>query len=84
VLLAVPALVRGHLKRPFTNAACNGLFLFLVFHEIGAHYTYSEVPYDQWAIAIFGRSVNEIFGWQRNHYDRLVHFSYGLLLTRAA
>ena len=60
------------------------LFVFFVLHAIGAHYTYSEVPYDAWAQALTGSSVGEVFGWQRNHYDRLVHFLYGLLVTPAA
>ncbi len=57
------------------------IFLFLSLHEIGAHYTYAEVPYDSWARALTGRSVSEFLGWERNHFDRLVHFSYGLLLA---
>src|SRR5690606_4762451 len=28
-----------------------------------------------------GISINELFGWQRNNYDRVVHFCYGLLLA---
>ncbi|MCP4727581.1 MAG: DUF2238 domain-containing protein, partial [bacterium] len=27
------------------------------------------------------RTLNSIFGLERNHYDRLVHFNYGLLLA---
>lgn len=57
------------------------IFLFLVLHEVGAHYTYSEVPYDEWFRTLTGRTLNERLGWERNHYDRLVHFSYGLLLA---
>ena len=49
------------------------IFLFLCLHEVGAHYTYSETP--------FGDAVTNFFGWERNHYDRLVHFSFGLLLA---
>ncbi|MGH7179404.1 MAG: DUF2238 domain-containing protein, partial [Tepidisphaeraceae bacterium] len=48
---------------------------------IGAHYTYSLVPYNQWTKSVFGRELNDIFGFSRNHYDRLVHFSFGLLLA---
>ena len=48
---------------------------------IGAHYTSSEVPYDQWARALTGHSISEFFGWERNHYDRFVHFSYGFLFA---
>lgn len=57
------------------------IFLFLVVHEIGAHYTYSEVPYDDWSRALVGVSINELFGFQRNHFDRLEHFFYGALLA---
>ncbi len=57
------------------------VFLFLCVHEIGAHYTYSEVPYDRWAQALIGTTVSEIFGFTRNHFDRLEHFFYGALLA---
>lgn len=57
--------------------------VFLLIHIIGARYLYSYVPYDDWTQHIFGISLNELFGWQRNMYDRLVHFSYGLLLFSA-
>jgi len=57
------------------------IFVFLSVHEIGAHYTYSEVPYDRWAEALFGVTINEIFGFTRNHFDRLEHLFYGALLA---
>jgi putative membrane protein len=57
------------------------IFVFLLLHEIGAHYTYAQVPYDLWFARLTGTSLNELFGWERNHYDRLVHFLYGLLLA---
>jgi putative membrane protein len=57
------------------------LFLFLCLHEVGAHYTYSEVPYDQWFQSLFGVTLNSLLGWERNNFDRVVHFSYGLLLA---
>jgi putative membrane protein len=50
-------------------------------HELGAHYTYAKVPYNTWTQAIFGNSLNSILGWERNHFDRLVHFSYGFFLA---
>tara|TARA_A100001391_G_scaffold197792_4_gene178532 strand:+ start:152 stop:778 length:627 start_codon:yes stop_codon:yes gene_type:complete len=55
--------------------------LFLVLHEIGAHYTYSQVPYDAWARQLAGFSIDELLGWQRNQYDRVLHFLYGVLLV---
>src|SRR5205823_1338866 len=42
-------------------------------HATGAHYTYAKVPLGFW--------LKDVFGLQRNHFDRLVHFSFGLLLT---
>jgi putative membrane protein len=57
------------------------IFIFLLIHEIGAHYTYAKVPYDEWFMSLFGTSLNELLGWERNNFDRVVHFSYGLLLA---
>lgn len=47
--------------------------LFMCLHLIGTHYTYSEVP--------FGETLQYWVGAERNMYDRLVHFAYGLLLA---
>ncbi len=66
---------------PLSRVSYTLIFLFLCLHEVGAHYTYSLVPYNEWTQALFGRSLNEVMGWERNHFDRLVHFSYGLLLA---
>lgn len=57
------------------------IFLFLCLHEVGAHYTYAEVPYDAWCRFLTGTSFNELVGWERNNFDRVVHFGYGLLLA---
>lgn len=57
--------------------------LFLLIHIVGARYLYSYVPYDDWTQQLFNIELNTLFGWQRNMYDRLVHFSYGLLLFSA-
>ena len=56
----------------------------MCLHTIGAHYTYSLVPYDAWCEALTGRTLASFTGWERNHFDRLVHFSYGLLLAYPA
>jgi putative membrane protein len=64
-----------------SKASSTLIFLFLCVHEVGAHYTYSEVPYDKWAEAIVGVTITELFGFSRNHFDRLEHFFYGLLLS---
>jgi putative membrane protein len=84
VFVALPLFVRSARAWRFSDAAYVCLFVFLVLHSVGAHYTYSEVPYDDWFRALSGRSLNDLLGWERNHYDRLVHFSYGLLLLPAS
>ena len=59
----------------------SSIILFLCLHTLGARYLYSYVPYDVWSEKLLGVNLSETFGFQRNHYDRLVHFSYGLLLA---
>ena len=65
----------------FSNVSLLLILLFLSLHTLGSHYTYSEVPYDAWWQTLTGHTLNSVFGWERNHYDRLVHFAYGLLLA---
>lgn len=81
LLLGVVALLATYRVMPLSGASYTMLFLFLCMHTVGAHYTYSEVPYDQWFKMLTGSTLNEAMGWQRNYYDRLVHFCYGLLLA---
>lgn len=49
------------------------IFAFLALHEWGAQYKYSDVPLGEW--------MKPALGATRNHYDRVMHFSYGLLLA---
>ena len=84
VLAAVPLLVVTRHRLRFSNLSYACLFVFFSLHEVGAHYTYSLVPYDQWFHALTGRSLDAMLGFERNQYDRLLHFLYGLLVTPAA
>jgi putative membrane protein len=83
LLVAVFAIALWSARKQFvfSRVSYTLLFVYLCLHSIGAHYTYSEVPYDAWWQALTGRTLNSMFGWERNHFDRLVHFSYGLLLA---
>lgn len=83
-LLAVAAVVvlvatRKRMRLSRISYVC--VFLFLMLHELGAHYTYSEVPYDAWFATLTGRGLNERLGFERNHFDRVVHLAYGFLLA---
>jgi putative membrane protein len=83
VFVAVPVLVWSYRRLRFSNAAYTLMFVFFCLHELGAHYTYAEVPYDEWFRQLSGRDIQSALGFGRNHYDRLVHFSYGLLMLPA-
>ncbi len=65
----------------FSRISYTLIFAFLCLHGVGSHYTYSEVPYEAAWQSLTGQSFNALFGWQRNNFDRVVHFSYGLLLA---
>lgn len=83
VFVAVPVLVLTYRKLRFSDFAYSCLFAFFALHEVGAHFTYSEVPYEEWTRALFGTGLNEALGWTRNHYDRALHFLYGVLVLPA-
>ncbi len=55
----------------FSNTSYTLLFLFMVLHAVGAHYTYNQMP-------LF-TALKEGFLLSRNHYDRIVHFLFGAL-----
>lgn len=84
VFIAVPMFVLTARRLRFSNFTYTCLFVFFSLHAIGAHYTYALVPYDEWFQALTGGTLNELLGFERNHFDRLVHFLYGLLLAPAA
>jgi putative membrane protein len=72
VILGVALLAVTYRPFPLSLVSYTCIFVFLLFHTLGSHYTYAKVPYDEWF---------PIFEGGRNHYDRLVHFLYGLLLA---
>jgi putative membrane protein len=79
-LIALALLWFGYRRLRFSNFAYTALFVFMALHEVGAHYTYAKVPYDEAFRALTGNSLNALLGLQRNQFDRLAHFLYGLLL----
>ncbi|MBK6726967.1 MAG: DUF2238 domain-containing protein [Xanthomonadales bacterium] len=83
VFIAVPLLVWSYRRMRFSNLAYTLLFVFFCLHEIGAHYTYAEVPWSSWLKSLTGWDAMDALGMSRNHYDRVIHFSYGLLVVPA-
>ena len=80
-VISVGGLVAAFPSWPLSDLSYTLIAIFLVMHTIGSHYTYVRVPYDDVVRVLLGLEVNRTFGWIRNHYDRLVHFAYGLLLA---
>ena len=76
LIVAAPWLLR---RWPLSTASVACIAAFMALHTLGGRYAYSNVPYDEWACALAGTSLSEVFGWTRNHYDRLVHFAFGVL-----
>jgi putative membrane protein len=72
--VAVPMAVVGYSRFRFSNVAYVQATAFALLHTLGSHYTYSEVPFGDW--------MGDLLGLSRNHYDRLVHFAFGLLMLR--
>ncbi|BBB31883.1 conserved hypothetical protein [Thermotomaculum hydrothermale] len=68
VLIVVVPLVLTYKKFRFSNTAYILMFVWIVMHTIGGHYVFKNVPFD---------FVNNLFGWERNNYDRVAHFSVG-------
>lgn len=81
VLAGVALLAGFHKCLLFSRVSYTLIFLFMCLHQVGAHYTYSQVPYDKWCESLLGRTFNSFVGWERNNFDRVVHFTYGLLLA---
>jgi len=73
VFVTVPALAITYRRFPLSDLSYLLIALFLSLHAIGAHYTYSNVP--------FGFSLKDAWHLSRNPFDRLVHLSFGLLLA---
>lgn len=73
VFIYAALLIGSYRRFAFSNLSYGLFTLFLSLHLIGAHYTYSEVPLGFWF-----QSFLEL---ERNHYDRLVHFCFGLLIA---
>ena len=56
---------------PLTPLTAILVLLHCIILMVGGHYTYAEVPLFDW--------LAEVFGWQRNNYDKLGHFAQGFV-----
>lgn len=81
VFVFLAGLLASYRRFPLSRVSYSLIFVFLVLHEIGAHFTYARVPYERWSLLLFGVGINDALGLERNYFDRAIHFSYGLLMA---
>ena len=72
-VLFIALLIATYRIFPLSDLSYVLIFAFMILHALGAHYTYAEVPFGYW--------LKSTFNLSRNHFDRIVHFSFGLLLA---
>ncbi len=68
VIMVVAFLAVTYRWFQFSNLAYLLMSVFIFLHTIGGHYTFERVPFD-W--------VTRLIGAERNHFDRMAHFSVG-------
>jgi putative membrane protein len=71
IFVAVPILVWTYKRFPLTPLAYRLILLHASILMLGGHYTYAEVPLGYW--------MKDLFGFSRNHYDRIGHFAQGFV-----
>jgi len=68
IWIIVATLVATHRWFRFSGVAYLMMSVLVYLHTIGGHFTFERVPFD---------FVTELFGFERNNFDRLAHFSVG-------
>ncbi|HMJ17957.1 MAG TPA: DUF2238 domain-containing protein [Gemmatimonadaceae bacterium] len=71
ILIGAPILVATYRRFPLTTLVYTLLAVHALILMVGGHYTYARVPLGFW--------VQDLFGFARNHYDRLGHFAQGFI-----
>jgi len=68
VVCVVALIVFLWYRTPFSSLSYIFMGIFIYLHTVGAHYTFERVPFDRFT---------DFFGFERNHFDRIAHFSVG-------
>ena len=75
-LIALVILFATYRRFEFTTLTYTLIALHMCVLFVGGHYTYARVPLFDW--------FKPIFGWHRNHYDRLGHIVQGFVPAMVA
>tara|TARA_R110001599_G_scaffold83697_2_gene224847 strand:+ start:212 stop:808 length:597 start_codon:yes stop_codon:yes gene_type:complete len=70
-LIGLAILIATYKKFPLTPLLYTLILIHCIILMVGGHYTYAEVP-------LFD-TIKPVFGFERNHYDRLGHFAQGFV-----
>jgi len=71
IFIGVPILIATYRRFPLTPLAYRLIFVHALILMVGGHYTYAQVPLGFW--------MKGLFGFARNHYDRIGHFAQGFV-----
>ena len=66
-------LILTYRKYQFSDLSYLLICVYMCLHVYGSKYTYAENPFGYW--------LKDALNLSRNHYDRIVHFSFGFLLA---
>jgi len=73
VIISLILIIWNNKKYQFSDLSFVLFSIYICLHIYGSKYTYAENPFGYW--------LKDALGFERNHYDRIVHFSFGLLLA---
>ncbi len=76
IFIVLPLMLASHRRFPLTPLLYGLIALHMVVLMVGGHYTYARVPLGFW--------MEQWFGFERNHYDRIGHLMQGIVPAIAA
>ena len=75
IVITFLALVTTYKQFRFSNISYTLMSLWMFWHTVGGHYTFANVPFD---------FLTDLFGFERNNFDRIGHFIVGFYAFAAA
>lgn len=76
VMILLPVIIFSNKWHRFSDLSYLFLFVFVMLHCYGAFYAYTTNAFGEW--------LKETYHLWRNPYDRIVHYSFGLLIAYPA
>jgi len=76
IFIVFPILAATFRRFPLTPLVYRLIFLHALILMVGGHYTYARVPLGFW--------MQDLFGFTRNHYDRIGHLAQGFVPAMVA